>query len=53
MRRVRSPSGPARMGLRRFAIRDGPANFQAAGLILCVLLAVGLATRAVTIALVL
>ncbi len=39
--------------LWRFAFRDGPAVFQAAGLILCALLTVGLATRAAAIALVL
>jgi len=39
--------------LWRFAFRDGPAVLQAAGLILCALLGVGLATRAVATMLVL
>jgi len=39
--------------LWRFAFRNGPTAFQASGLILCALLVVGLATRAVAIALVL
>src|SRR5271166_286119 len=39
--------------LRRFAFRDGPADIRAAALFLCVLLVVGLATPADTIALVL
>jgi NADH dehydrogenase/putative oxidoreductase len=39
--------------LWRYAFREDPAAFQAAGLILCALLAVGLAARVVAIALVL
>ena len=37
--------------LWRFAFRDGPTGLQAAGLIVCALLALGLATRAAALAL--
>jgi len=53
MRRERSPSGPARMAVAALRFSRRSADFQAAALILCVVLTAGLATRAVTIALVL